>query len=73
VALGDRSPEVVVSALQTMPERRRFLRGMVAWVGYEQVPIEYIARVGEVMRQADWHIFSGAHEAARQAPRVAVD
>ena len=24
-----------------MPERRRFLRGMVAWVGYEQVPIEY--------------------------------
>ena len=25
----------------TMPERRRFLRGMVAWVGFEQVPIEY--------------------------------
>jgi polyisoprenyl-phosphate glycosyltransferase len=31
----------VVDALCTMPERRRFLRGMVAWVGYEQVPIEY--------------------------------
>ena len=31
----------VVEALQRMPERRRFLRGMVAWVGYEQVPIEY--------------------------------
>jgi glycosyltransferase involved in cell wall biosynthesis len=31
----------VVLALQSMPERRRFLRGMVAWVGYEQVPIEY--------------------------------
>jgi glycosyltransferase involved in cell wall biosynthesis len=31
----------VVNALRTMPERRRFLRGMVAWVGYEQVPIEY--------------------------------
>ena len=31
----------VVQALQSMPERRRFLRGMVAWVGYEQVPIEY--------------------------------
>jgi glycosyltransferase involved in cell wall biosynthesis len=31
----------VVTALRTMPERRRFLRGMVAWVGYEQVPIEY--------------------------------
>ena len=24
-----------------MPERRRFLRGMVAWVGFKQVPIEY--------------------------------
>jgi glycosyltransferase involved in cell wall biosynthesis len=31
----------VVDVLRTMPERRRFLRGMVAWVGYEQVPIEY--------------------------------
>ena len=31
----------VVESLRTMPERRRFLRGMVAWVGYEQVPIEY--------------------------------
>jgi dolichol-phosphate mannosyltransferase len=31
----------VVDALRTMPERRRFLRGMVAWVGYDQVPIEY--------------------------------
>ena len=31
----------VVDALRAMPERRRFLRGMVAWVGYDQVPIEY--------------------------------
>ena len=31
----------VAAALRDMPERRRFLRGMVAWVGYEQVPIEY--------------------------------
>ena len=31
----------VVDDLRRMPERRRFLRGMVAWVGYEQVPIEY--------------------------------
>ena len=31
----------VVDALREMPERRRFLRGMVAWVGYDQVPIEY--------------------------------
>jgi glycosyltransferase involved in cell wall biosynthesis len=31
----------VVDTLRGMPERRRFLRGMVAWVGYGQVPIEY--------------------------------
>jgi glycosyltransferase involved in cell wall biosynthesis len=31
----------VVDTVRTMPERRRFLRGMIAWVGYEQVPVEY--------------------------------
>lgn len=31
----------VVEAIKRMPERRRFLRGLVAWVGYKQVPIEY--------------------------------
>jgi dolichol-phosphate mannosyltransferase len=31
----------VVDILHSMPERRRFLRGMVAWVGFDQVPIEY--------------------------------
>jgi glycosyltransferase involved in cell wall biosynthesis len=31
----------VVDILKGMPERRRFLRGMVAWVGFDQVPVEY--------------------------------
>ena len=31
----------VVAQLRAMPEHRRFLRGMVAWVGFDQVPIEY--------------------------------
>jgi polyisoprenyl-phosphate glycosyltransferase len=31
----------VVDAIQRMPERRRFLRGMVAWAGFHQVPMEY--------------------------------
>lgn len=31
----------VADTLRAMPERRRFLRGMVAWVGFKQVPIEY--------------------------------
>jgi len=37
----------VVDGIRRMSERRRFLRGMVAWVGYEQVPIEY-QRAGRV-------------------------
>lgn len=31
----------VLDALQTMPERQRFLRGMMAWIGFRQVPILY--------------------------------
>ena len=31
----------VVDTVREMPESRRFLRGMVAWVGFEQVPVEY--------------------------------
>ena len=54
----------VVDTLRQMPERRRFLRGMVAWVGYEQVPIEY-RRGGRVSgRGASYHaLFRLAAEA----------
>lgn len=31
----------VVDAIRHMPERNRFLRGMVPWVGYRQVGVEY--------------------------------
>ena len=31
----------VVDALLAMPERDRFLRGMVSWVGFRQVPVPY--------------------------------
>ena len=31
----------VVEALLRMPERDRFLRGMVSWVGFRQVPVPY--------------------------------
>ena len=31
----------VVQALKAMPETARYIRGMVAWVGFKQVPIEY--------------------------------
>ncbi len=36
--LMDRS---VVNALLAMPERDRFIRGMVSWVGFKQTPVEY--------------------------------
>jgi glycosyltransferase involved in cell wall biosynthesis len=32
---------VVVEVLKTMPERDRFIRGMVSWVGYKQISVEY--------------------------------
>ena len=31
----------VVKALQRSPERHRFLRGLVSWVGYNQIGVEY--------------------------------
>ena len=31
----------VVDTVRRMPERRRFLRGMVAWVGFKQISIDY--------------------------------
>lgn len=31
----------VVDTIRRMPERRRFLRGMVAWVGFKQVSVDY--------------------------------
>ena len=31
----------VVKALSAMPERDRFLRGMVSWVGFRQIPLPY--------------------------------
>lgn len=31
----------VVTALKRVPERHRFLRGLVSWVGYSQVGVEY--------------------------------
>ena len=44
----------VVDDIRSMPERRRFLRGMVAWVGYEQVPVEYRRAAREHGRGASY-------------------
>jgi dolichol-phosphate mannosyltransferase len=34
----------VVASLREMPERDRFLRGMVSWVGFRQIAIPYLRR-----------------------------
>lgn len=31
----------VLSVLQAMPEQHRFIRGMVSWIGFRQVPVMY--------------------------------
>ena len=31
----------VLDALLAMPEQQRFIRGMVAWIGFRQVAVEY--------------------------------
>ena len=31
----------VAKVLQIMPERNRFIRGMVSWAGFRQIPLEY--------------------------------
>lgn len=31
----------VVEALRAMPEKNRFVRGMVSWAGFKQIPLEY--------------------------------
>ena len=54
----------VVDVLRDMPERRRFLRGMVAWVGFEQVPVEYRRAGRSRGRGASYHsLFRLAAEA----------
>ena len=35
------SRRAVLDFLNSMPERHRFLRGMVSWVGFTQVPLRY--------------------------------
>ena len=31
----------IVDAFKKMPERARYIRGMISWIGYRQKPIEY--------------------------------
>ncbi len=33
---------VVADALRRMPEHSRYLRGMIAWIGFRQIPVEFV-------------------------------
>jgi dolichol-phosphate mannosyltransferase len=46
----------VVRALLAMPERDRFVRGMVAWVGFKQVPVRY-ARAARFAGESKYPVF----------------
>src|SRR5215217_5340444 len=45
----------VTETIRAMDERRRFLRGMVDWVGFKQVPIEYRRAGRTAGRGASYH------------------
>jgi glycosyltransferase involved in cell wall biosynthesis len=43
----------VLDAVNAMPERHRFLRGMFSWVGFRQVPVDY-DRAGRVAGESKY-------------------
>jgi len=67
-------------AVRTMPERHRFLRGLVAWVGFERTYIPYTARarhagqskysLTKMLRLAADAVFSFSAQPIRAATRV---
>lgn len=54
----------VVTALQALPERRRFMKGLFAWVGFKTTTIEYVrtARVAGKTKFSGWKLWNFALE-----------
>jgi glycosyltransferase involved in cell wall biosynthesis len=46
----------VIEALQRMPERSRFMKGMFAWLGFKQAKIEY-TRPARVAGTSKWRVW----------------
>ena len=59
--LMDRS---VVDALKTLPESKRFMKGLFAWVGFKTVAVEYIRpeRVAGTTKFNGWRLWNFALE-----------
>jgi polyisoprenyl-phosphate glycosyltransferase len=54
----------VVDAIKQLPERRRFMKGIFAWVGFRSTTIEYVrdARVAGESRFSAWKLWNLALE-----------
>jgi glycosyltransferase involved in cell wall biosynthesis len=54
----------VVDALQRLPERRRFMKGLLAWVGFRQATIPFIrpARAAGSTKFSGWRLWNLALE-----------
>jgi glycosyltransferase involved in cell wall biosynthesis len=54
----------VVTALQALPERRRFMKGLFAWVGFKTTTIEYVrtARIAGKTKFSGWKLWNFALE-----------
>ena len=67
----------VCDALRAMPEHNRYVRGMVAWIGYEQAAVEYVRQertagktkytLKKMLRLADDGIVSFSYKPLRLA------
>jgi glycosyltransferase involved in cell wall biosynthesis len=55
---------VVVDALKRLPERRRFMKGLFAWVGFKTVSIEYVRAPRELgeSKFSGWKLWNFALE-----------
>ena len=55
----------VVRALQSLPERRRFMKGLFAWVGFRTVAVEYIREPRQIGKSKfnGWQLWNLALEA----------
>lgn len=54
----------VVTALRVLPERRRFMKGLFAWVGFKTATVEYARapRVGGKTKFSGWKLWNFALE-----------
>lgn len=55
---------VVVAALRSLPERRRFMKGLFAWVGFKTMTVEYARapRVAGETKFSGWRLWNFALE-----------